>query len=68
MTSDTNTGDNEREIHLTKNYRYDDQQTTDIPIIHAKDYGGAILVNCPDGSTRIFDRDEVRSIDGESEQ
>ena len=55
--------DNQRCIHLNNSYRYNGEATTEIPITHARDHASAILVGCPDGSTRVFDRDEVRSID-----
>ena len=58
----------ERYIRLTKSYDYDGDRTTKIPIIHARDHGGAILVHCPDGSSRMFDRGEVRSIDPDTDR
>jgi hypothetical protein len=46
-------------LELTNTYRYDGEQTAAIPYIYRKDLGGAVLVKCPDGSTRIFSKDEV---------
>ncbi len=46
-------------LELTNTYRYDGEQTTTIPYIYRKDLGGAVRIKCPDGSTRIFDKDEV---------
>jgi len=59
--------DVERYIHLSSAYRYDGDRTRKIPILDAKDHGGAVMVYCPDGSTRIFNRDEVQSIDPHTE-
>ena len=47
------------ELHLSETYRYDGEQTTRIPYTEREDLGGAILVECPDGSVRMFDKDEV---------
>lgn len=46
-------------LELTNSYRYDGEQTTTIPYTDREDLGGAILVECPDGSVRMFDKNEV---------
>jgi len=48
-------------LELTNAYRYDGEQTTTIPYTERKDLGGAVVVTCPDGSTRIFDKNEVET-------
>jgi len=46
-------------LQLTESYRYDGEQTLSIPYTARTDLGGAILVKCPDGSTRVFGKEEV---------
>ena len=52
-TNDTDT------LRLTEPYRDDGEQTLSIPYTDLSDLGGAVLVECPDGSVRIFDKEEV---------
>jgi len=53
MTTDTDT------LRLSEPYRYDGEQTLSISYTDLPDLGGAVLVECPDGSVRMFDKKEV---------
>lgn len=53
MTTDTDT------LRLSEPYRYDGEQTLSVPYTDLSDLGGAVLVECPDGSVRMFDKKEV---------
>ena len=60
-------GGNQRCIHLNTSYRYNGEATTEIPITYVRDHASVIIVGCPNGSTRVFERDEVQRIDPETD-
>jgi hypothetical protein len=46
-------------LRLTNAYRYDGDLTVEIPYTDLTDLGGTVLINCPDGSSRMFSKSEV---------
>ncbi|GAB6880729.1 hypothetical protein JCM17823_30140 [Halorubrum gandharaense] len=53
------TTDDHDSLHLNTAYRYDGEETTTIPYTDLTDLGGSVVVECPDGSVRMFDKEEV---------
>ena len=46
-------------LRLTEPYRYDGEQTLSIPYTDRSDLGGSVIIKCPDGSVRMFNKGEI---------